>query len=102
MNVSDDGGEIELLSGFQLSVSSVKQPVAKLMNRYFFVSPGRTDFLLLVKGAFPWSCPPTAGHLVKIGGLLGKVLQTSIFSIYQPAGRFSNLSPSLEYCARRL
>lgn len=48
MNVSDDGGEIELLRGFQLRDSSVGQPVAKLMNRYFFVNPGRTDFLLLV------------------------------------------------------
>lgn len=48
MNVSGDGGGIELLSGFQLRVSSVEQPVAKLMNRYFFVNPGRTDFLLLV------------------------------------------------------
>lgn len=102
MNVSDDGGEIELLRGFQLRDSSVGQPVAKLMNRYFFVNPGRTDFLLLVQGAVPWSCPPTAGHLVKIGGLLGKVLQTSIFGSYQPAGRFSDLSPSLEYCARCL
>lgn len=48
MNVSDDGGEIELLRGFQLRDSSVGQPVAKLMNRYFFASPGRTDFLLLL------------------------------------------------------